>query len=59
MREESGSFEGGVWTVRGHLEWLGPEGKKFAQDYIADDKGYRVKSVPVLTGKDLGTKIIF
>ncbi|XP_039283946.1 cuticular protein 47Eg-like isoform X3 [Nilaparvata lugens] len=41
LREESGGFENGMWTVRGRVSWTSPEGSLFSYSYIADANGYR------------------
>ncbi|XP_039283945.1 cuticular protein 47Eg-like isoform X2 [Nilaparvata lugens] len=46
LREESGGFENGMWTVRGRVSWTSPEGSLFSYSYIADANGYRQSGAP-------------
>nr|AWK28324.1 cuticular protein [Nilaparvata lugens] len=46
LREESGGFENGIWTVRGRVSWTSPEGSLFSYSYIADANGYRQSGAP-------------
>ncbi|XP_039283944.1 cuticular protein 47Eg-like isoform X1 [Nilaparvata lugens] len=43
VREESGGFENGVWTVRGSVTWTPfPGGPVFRQFYTAGANGYQI-----------------
>ncbi|RZF44487.1 hypothetical protein LSTR_LSTR002260 [Laodelphax striatellus] len=58
IRKESGAFENGVWTVRGSVTYMLPEGYVIVQEYKAGANGYETHSTQHVSFPNVQGEII-